>query len=198
MFPAQDDEAELQSEAQNISREFQTLRDDVIAQYGYERFRSRRAAAAATASGTQELFTSRTRMQCDSESHDNILERRRKNETGSPHRVRACVPDVVDEGVRRCTDWFSLRWAECMKAIPVPVINHILCVPMQFHFLCDVMRGERSRRLLFRLLFSATCLRVTSQSNSSPPPGGGLSCDGDRQTPVSHDTHCLLLLPPPQ
>lgn len=82
MFPAQDNEAELQSQAQNISREFQTLRDDVIAQYGYERFRSRRAAAATTgaaASSTQELFTSRTRMQCDSESHDNsicnILER---------------------------------------------------------------------------------------------------------------------------
>lgn len=62
--------------------------------------------------------------------------------------VRVCVPDVVDEGVQRCTDWFSRRWEECMKAIPVPVINHILCVPMQFHFLCDVMRGERSCRLL--------------------------------------------------
>lgn len=182
VFPAQDDEAELQSEAQNISREFQTLRDDVIAQYGYERFRSRRAAAGAAASSTQELFTSRTRMQCDSESHDNgicnILERWSKSETRSPRRV--CVPDVVDEGVQRCTDWFSQRWAECMKAIPVPVINHILCVPMQFHFLCDVMRGERSNTP-----FSATCLRVTSQSNSSSPPGGGLSCDGDTlETPA--------------
>lgn len=95
VFPAQDDEAELQSEAQNISREFQTLRDDVIAQYGYERFRSRRAAAGAAASSTQELFTSRTRMQCDSESHDNgicnILERWSKSETRSPRRVCVCV-----------------------------------------------------------------------------------------------------------
>lgn len=152
VFPAKDDEAELQSQAQNISGEFQTLRDDIITQYGYERFRSRRAAAA---SSTQELFTSRTRKQCDSESHDNgtcnILERCRKNVTRSLHRVRVCVPDVVDEGVQRCTDWFSHRWAECMKAIPVPVINHILCVPMQFHFLCDVMRGERSCRLLLCL-----------------------------------------------
>lgn len=96
MFPAQDDEAELQSQAQNISREFQTLRDDVIAQYGYERFRSRRAASTgAAASSTQELFASRTRMQCDSESHDNdicnILGRWRKNETRSLHRVGVCV-----------------------------------------------------------------------------------------------------------
>lgn len=29
-----------------------------------------------------------------------------------------------------------------MEAIPVPVINHILCVSMKFHFLCDIMRGE--------------------------------------------------------
>lgn len=59
-------------------------------------------------------------------------------------RVRVCVCDagVVVEGVQRCADWFSNKWAECMEMIPVPVINHILCVPMKFHFLCDVMRGE--------------------------------------------------------
>ncbi|KAF7226472.1 E3 ubiquitin-protein ligase DCST1 isoform X3 [Nothobranchius furzeri] len=62
---------------------------------------------------TQEQFATKTKMQCDS---------------------------VVNEGVQRCADWFSLRWAECMAAIPVPVINHILCVSMKFHFLCDAMR----------------------------------------------------------
>lgn len=30
-----------------------------------------------------------------------------------------------------------------MEAVPVPVINHILCVSMKFHFLCDVLRGQR-------------------------------------------------------
>ncbi|XP_045900968.1 E3 ubiquitin-protein ligase DCST1 isoform X2 [Micropterus dolomieu] len=67
----------------------------------------------AAGNSTQEQFTSKTMMQCDG---------------------------VVDEGVQRCTDWFSLRWEECMTAIPVPVINHILCVSMKFHFLCDIMR----------------------------------------------------------
>lgn len=53
-------------------------------------------------------------------------------------------PAVVEEGVRRCTDWFRLRWEECLEVIPVPVVNHILCVSMKFSFLCDVIRGESS------------------------------------------------------
>ncbi|XP_070823080.1 E3 ubiquitin-protein ligase DCST1 [Chaetodon trifascialis] len=106
-----DDGAQLQSEALSVSRTFQNIRDEVVLQYGYDRFKPEHAAAAG--SSTQEQFTSKTMMQCDS---------------------------VVDEGVQRCADWFSLRWAECMEAIPVPVINHILCVSMKFHFLCDVMR----------------------------------------------------------
>ncbi|XP_076593573.1 DC-STAMP domain-containing protein 1 [Chaetodon auriga] len=106
-----DDGAQLQSETLSVSRTFQDIRDEVVLQYGYDRFKPEHAAAAG--SSTQEQFTSKTMMQCDS---------------------------VVDEGVQRCADWFSLRWAECMEAIPVPVINHILCVSMKFHFLCDVMR----------------------------------------------------------
>ncbi|XP_041798172.1 E3 ubiquitin-protein ligase DCST1 [Chelmon rostratus] len=107
-----DDGARFQSEARSVSRKFQNIRDEVALQYGYDRFKPNHAAAAAGTS-TQEQFTKKTMMQCDS---------------------------VVDEGVQRCADWFSLRWDECMEAIPVPVINHILCVSMKFHFLCDVMR----------------------------------------------------------
>nr|XP_057909297.1 E3 ubiquitin-protein ligase DCST1 [Doryrhamphus excisus] len=62
---------------------------------------------------TQEQFAMKTMMQCDS---------------------------IVNQGIQRCADWFSLKWQECVNAIPVPVIHHILCVPMKFHFLCDVMR----------------------------------------------------------
>ncbi|XP_035529107.1 E3 ubiquitin-protein ligase DCST1 [Morone saxatilis] len=102
------DEAEFQSESLSISKNFQNIRDEVVLQYGYNRFKPKH-----TSNSTQEQFTTKTMMQCDS---------------------------VVDDGVQRCANWFGLRWAECMKAIPVPVINHILCVSMKFHFLCDVMR----------------------------------------------------------
>ena len=64
----QDDEAEFQSEALSVSRTFQTIRDEVVLQYGYDRFRPKHGAAA---NNTQEQFTTQTMMQCDSESDHN-------------------------------------------------------------------------------------------------------------------------------
>lgn len=52
-------------------------------------------------------------------------------------------PGVVAQGVQRCVDWFANRWTACLEAIPVPVINYILCISMKFHFLCDIMKGKR-------------------------------------------------------
>lgn len=54
------------------------------------------------------------------------------------------VADVVQEGIGRCRGWFDIKWQECMDTISVPLINHLLCVPMKFDFLCDVMKGEHS------------------------------------------------------
>lgn len=67
MLPAQDDEAGLKVEAQNVSRGFQELRDEVMGQYGYQSSRSRRSSGGS-GGGSQELFASKTRKQCDSES----------------------------------------------------------------------------------------------------------------------------------
>ncbi|XP_012712131.2 E3 ubiquitin-protein ligase DCST1 [Fundulus heteroclitus] len=107
-----DDKAEFESESLNISRKFQNIRDEVLLQYGYDPFQPK-PKPGGRANSTQEQFTAKTRMQCDG---------------------------VVSEGIQRCADWFAQRWEACMEAIPVPVINHILCVSMKFHFLCDVMR----------------------------------------------------------
>ncbi|XP_008296867.1 DC-STAMP domain-containing protein 1 [Stegastes partitus] len=103
-----DDKDVFQSEALNVNKKFQNIRDEVVLQYGYDRFEP-----GSSGNSTQEQFAAKTIMQCDS---------------------------VVNQGIQRCVDWFSRRWDECMEAIPVPIINHILCVPMKFHFLCDVMR----------------------------------------------------------
>ncbi|XP_071759838.2 DC-STAMP domain-containing protein 1 [Centroberyx gerrardi] len=111
----QNDTAEFQEEARSVSRKFQSIRDEVVSQYGYDRFQPQPAAAAAAASGntTQERFTARTMMQCDT---------------------------VAQQAVRRCADWFQVRWQRCMQAVRVPVISHFLCASMRLHFLCDVMR----------------------------------------------------------
>ncbi|XP_030638977.1 E3 ubiquitin-protein ligase DCST1 [Chanos chanos] len=69
----------------------------------------------STSSGnsTQDMFSAKTMMRCDY---------------------------VVEQGIGRCREWFSSKWQECMDAIKAPVINHLLCVPMKFDFLCNVMR----------------------------------------------------------
>ncbi|KAM9723772.1 E3 ubiquitin-protein ligase DCST1 [Menidia menidia] len=104
------DKAAFEWEALSVSGRFQSIRDEVVQQYGYDRFRP---PPPGDGNSTQDQFASKTKMQCDT---------------------------VVSQGVQRCADWFGGRWETCMAAIPVPVINHILCVSMKFHFLCDVMR----------------------------------------------------------
>lgn len=63
LFLVQDDEAEFQSEARSVSRKFQNIRDEVVLQYGYSRFKPKHPAG----NSTQEQFTTKTMMQCDSE-----------------------------------------------------------------------------------------------------------------------------------
>lgn len=48
---------------------------------------------------------------------------------------------VVQEAIMRCSQWFTLKWTQCMSTVSIPVLNHILCVPMKFTFLCDIMRA---------------------------------------------------------
>ncbi|KAF6737613.1 DC-STAMP domain-containing protein 1 [Oryzias melastigma] len=104
------DQVEFESETRSISQKFQNLRDEMVLQYGYEGFKP---PPGGGANSTQEQFDIRTKMQCDS---------------------------LVNDGVQRCAGWFDSRWKACMAVIPVPVINHILCVSMKFHFLCDIMK----------------------------------------------------------
>ncbi|MGH0186235.1 UNVERIFIED_CONTAM: hypothetical protein FKN15_020604 [Acipenser sinensis] len=54
--------------------------------------------------------------------------------------VHDMVVHVVEEGVYRCKGWFKLKWKQCMDTIKVPIINHILCIPMTFDFLCNIMK----------------------------------------------------------
>lgn len=44
-----------------------------------------------------------------------------------------------------------------MDKISVPVFNHILCLTMKFHFLCDVIRGKVTTSLVPHLK-RVTCL----------------------------------------
>ncbi|XP_072535255.1 E3 ubiquitin-protein ligase DCST1 [Salminus brasiliensis] len=105
-----DDSVKFQEEAQNVSRQFQSIRDEVMGQYGYD---SLGQNATAAGNSTQEQYVAKTMMRCDY---------------------------VVKQGIVRCQEWFSAKWQECMDTVESPVINHFLCVPMKFEFLCNIMR----------------------------------------------------------
>ncbi|XP_019719178.1 DC-STAMP domain-containing protein 1 [Hippocampus comes] len=109
-------EAEFESEARGAHGAFADVRQEVLGRDANGRLLNERSQNADRNS-TQERFALSTLMQCDG---------------------------MVKGGIAACTKWFSDKWAECAKAIQVPVIKHILCVPMKFHFLCNIMRGQRT------------------------------------------------------
>ncbi|XP_054916954.1 E3 ubiquitin-protein ligase DCST1-like isoform X1 [Poeciliopsis prolifica] len=106
------DKVEFESDSLDISKKFQNIRDEVLQQYGYNPIQQK-PGGAAQRNSTQEQFAFNTRRRCDG---------------------------MVNEGIRRCAGWFKQKWNKCMKAIPVPIINHILCISMKFDFLCDILR----------------------------------------------------------
>ncbi|XP_061649922.1 E3 ubiquitin-protein ligase DCST1 isoform X2 [Phyllopteryx taeniolatus] len=106
-------EAEFEADARGANEAFAAIRDEVLGRHGYGQLQDNHESLDTNETRTQERFAYVTEMQCDR---------------------------VVDQSVGRCAKWFDDKWKACLEAIPVPVINHILCVPMKFHFLCDIVR----------------------------------------------------------
>ncbi|XP_074510485.1 E3 ubiquitin-protein ligase DCST1 isoform X2 [Sebastes fasciatus] len=63
-----DDDEEFQDEAQSVNRNFQNIRDQVVHQYGYDRFNPK----PNPGNSTQEQFASKTMMQCDSVVNEGV------------------------------------------------------------------------------------------------------------------------------
>ncbi|XP_068426854.1 E3 ubiquitin-protein ligase DCST1 isoform X3 [Clinocottus analis] len=63
-----DDETEFESEAQDVSTNFQNIRDEVVLQYGYDKFKH-----TPNGTSTQDQFTYKTMMQCNSLSFKHLL-----------------------------------------------------------------------------------------------------------------------------
>lgn len=43
-----------------------------------------------------------------------------------------------------CRRWFDRKHEQCMERIWVPLLNHLLCLPMKFKFFCSIARGQHS------------------------------------------------------
>ncbi|XP_051497202.1 E3 ubiquitin-protein ligase DCST1 [Apus apus] len=100
----------LNTEAQNVSNSFVDLNDEVASDAGYDLAKKQDSKRA---SSTQKRFEMKTKMRCNY---------------------------LVDVGMQRCRNWFDEKYKACMDAVYIPIINNILCLPMQFKFLCHLAK----------------------------------------------------------
>ncbi|XP_007436354.1 E3 ubiquitin-protein ligase DCST1 [Python bivittatus] len=100
----------LRTDSQDVSRSFTELNEQVASKAGYD---GRLVRGAEGSASTQEVYKAKTRMRCES---------------------------IIQQAVKRCQNWFSAKHRSCMKTIAVPLVNHLLCIPMKFSFLCHLAK----------------------------------------------------------
>lgn len=170
VFPRQRSGRTLDTEMQNISRAFVGLNEEVASEAGYD-MRRRPGPGSRGAPSTQQLYEMKTRLRCACErggqEAGNAAQAAAGQGTGlpqppAPRRPRRAPgmvpgpaglgvrgqlrapppsPDVIELGVQRCRDWFNAKHKTCMAEVVVPLINHLLCLPMKFKFVCDIVKG---------------------------------------------------------
>ncbi|KAM6112536.1 E3 ubiquitin-protein ligase DCST1 [Phoenicopterus ruber ruber] len=102
----------LSTEMQNISRAFVGLNEEVASEEGYD-LRQQEGLDPQPAPSTQQLYEMKTKLRCTY---------------------------VIELGIQRCRDWFNTKHQDCMAWVVVPLISHLLCLPMKFKFLCHIVK----------------------------------------------------------
>ncbi|XP_055978779.1 E3 ubiquitin-protein ligase DCST1 [Sorex fumeus] len=110
----------LKSEAWNISKSFKDLDAQVSSEQGYA---SEASAAPETPArlpraprihlSTQKMYELKTRLRCSY---------------------------VVDKAIHSCRLWFDQKHERCLQRIGVPLLRHLLCLPMKFKFFCNIAK----------------------------------------------------------
>uniref|UniRef100_H3B0R6 DC-STAMP domain containing 1 n=1 Tax=Latimeria chalumnae TaxID=7897 RepID=H3B0R6_LATCH len=102
---------ELKNETKEMKVSFERITQQVTGKYGYD-FKKKKGNPNSTSS-TQKEYEKKTKLRCEY---------------------------VVEKGVGRCRLWFAEKYHNCMRTIAVPLINNLLCIPMTFKFLCELVR----------------------------------------------------------
>uniref|UniRef100_G1P1U5 DC-STAMP domain containing 1 n=1 Tax=Myotis lucifugus TaxID=59463 RepID=G1P1U5_MYOLU len=116
----------LRAETQNISNSFGDLDAQVNSETGYtpedamgleetaRGVRTRRAMAFGPHLSTQKMYELKTKLRCSY---------------------------VVNKAILSCRRWFDKKHEQCMQRIRVPLLNHLLCLPMKFKFFCGIAKA---------------------------------------------------------
>ncbi|KAL1772114.1 DC-STAMP domain-containing protein 1 [Sigmodon hispidus] len=111
----------LRAETLNISSSFQDLDAQVKSEIGYipedatdtPGTEAHRVARGRLRLSTQKMYEQKTKLRCSY---------------------------VVNEAVVSCHRWFKRKHQQCMERISVPLLNHLLCLPMKFKFFCSIAK----------------------------------------------------------
>ncbi|XP_003937819.3 E3 ubiquitin-protein ligase DCST1 isoform X1 [Saimiri boliviensis] len=115
----------LRAETQNISTTFKDLDDQVNSETGYtpeeavgsgqtaQGREARHAPASRLHLSTQKMYELKTKLRCSY---------------------------VVNQAILSCHGWFDRKHEQCMEHIWVPLLTHLLCLPMKFKFFCGIAK----------------------------------------------------------
>ncbi|XP_037589017.1 E3 ubiquitin-protein ligase DCST1 [Cebus imitator] len=115
----------LRAETQNISTTFKDLDAQVNSETGYtpeeavesgqtaQGREARQAPASRLHLSTQKMYELKTKLRCSY---------------------------VVSQAILSCHRWFDRKHEQCMKHIWVPLLSHLLCLPMKFKFFCGIAK----------------------------------------------------------
>nr|XP_004026906.2 E3 ubiquitin-protein ligase DCST1 isoform X2 [Gorilla gorilla gorilla]XP_055216900.1 E3 ubiquitin-protein ligase DCST1 isoform X2 [Gorilla gorilla gorilla] len=115
----------LRAETRNISATFEDLDAQVNSETGYtpedamdsgettQGREARQAAASRLHLSTQKMYELKTKLRCSY---------------------------VVNQAILSCRRWFDRKHEQCMKHIWVPLLTHLLCLPMKFKFFCGIAK----------------------------------------------------------
>ncbi|GAB5583900.1 E3 ubiquitin-protein ligase DCST1 isoform X15 [Prionailurus iriomotensis] len=129
-WPGRGSKVSLKAETQNLSKAFEDLDAQVNSEMGYSPedaespegtargVGTHRAPPSGRRLSTQKMYELKTRLRCSY---------------------------VVDRAMLSCRRWFDRKHEQCMERVRVPLLNHLLCLPMKFKFFCTMEVWCRSR-----------------------------------------------------
>ncbi|XP_044129920.1 E3 ubiquitin-protein ligase DCST1 [Bufo gargarizans] len=104
---------ELKNRSSNVVSLFKEIENEVESTEGYSRKKAEEAQTnQKKIRSTQKKLELKTMLRCEY---------------------------VVELGISKCKDWFAMKHEECMRYIFFPVLNSLLCLPMKFTFVCNIM-----------------------------------------------------------
>ncbi|XP_057171024.1 E3 ubiquitin-protein ligase DCST1 isoform X1 [Ursus arctos] len=116
----------LKAKTQNISKSFEDLDAQVNSDTGFTLENTTGSEGTARGAETHGARPPKRRL-----STQKIYELKTK--------LRCSY--VVDQGILSCRRWFERKHEQCLQRVWVPLLKHLVCLPMTFKFFCGIAKA---------------------------------------------------------